>query len=642
MTRFLILIILLATTTAFAQAPALIFSQDAETQFQRALARYIRGKYQDALLGFQKSLEQLPPNQRTSAVRLMIARSHYKLQEYSMAIATAVELQLHFPYSRYLPNSDMVIGDCYFHQGQTYAAAAQYARILTSKADLQLKSRSADRLGQMAGTGKLTDRAVESLQSNFGRAIVAEAITFGKARWPIKLDKQADATRHLSLFLEQYPNGQFASLARQTLLQTRRSAPPKPASVFATPSQIDPTELPPKITEEPTNARFKIGIIAPLGTPPGEELRDGILLARELNPLSSHDQVALIFEDSEGDPIRAAKAAQRLIDQHDIIAIIGALTSAETTPLATLLSAKKIPLIAPTASDDGIASLSPYIFQMNATPGAQGRRLADYAVRKLGLHTLATLAPRDRYGTRISKEFTARAEGLGAEVIIQEWYEEGTTDYRNQFIRIRQAGLALRPPDGFAAEVDSLLLGDIRVMPPPPVPVDPDTVQPEVVETLDGLLVAGGQEDILLIAPQFHAALIAAQILGSDGWNSPNVARDGGSYVDGATFVAKYYDQSSLQSVQDFVNAYRSRFGKDQSFVAALGYDAMLAILKALDRGARNREDLRQRLESLSDVPGAIGKIAFSKGDRENSWMYLLTIEKGRIKPLLEDEFDTP
>ena len=109
LTRFLTLTILTTLlTTAFAQAPTLIFSQDAEMQFQRALARYIQGKYQDALLGFQGSLENLPPNQRTSAVRLMIAKSHYKLKEHSMAIAMAVELQLHFPYSRYLPDSDMV------------------------------------------------------------------------------------------------------------------------------------------------------------------------------------------------------------------------------------------------------------------------------------------------------------------------------------------------------------------------------------------------------------------------------------------------------------------------------------------------------------------------------------------------------
>ena len=111
--------------------------------------------------------------------------------------------------------------------------------------------------------------------------------------------------------------------------------------------------------------------------------------------------------------------------------------------------------------------------------------------------------------------------------------------------------------------------------------------------------------------------------------------------VDGVVFVAKFYDQSQLESVQDFVNAYRSRFGKDQNIVSALGYDAMLAALLAINNGGTNRERMRNQLETLTDIPGATGRISFGKGDRENGWMYLLTIQKGRIEPLASDEGDT-
>ncbi|MBT4137832.1 MAG: ABC transporter substrate-binding protein, partial [Candidatus Latescibacteria bacterium] len=235
---------------------------------------------------------------------------------------------------------------------------------------------------------------------------------------------------------------------------------------------------------------------------------------------------------------------------------------------------------------------------------------------------------------RIAHEFTAKAEELGAEVLIQEWYESGTTDYRRQFERIRSAGQALDAPKDLASEIEGLILDGIKVNPPPPVPVDPDTVQPEVVETLDGILIAGDDSDILLIAPQFPSALIPAQLLGSDGWNHAEVARDGGNYVDGAVFVSKYYSQSSLHSVQDFINAYRSRFGKEQNIVAALGFDAMLATLKSIDAGGNDRSSLRDQLERLTEIPSATGRVSFSKGDRENAWMYLLTIQNKRIEPL--------
>ena len=634
MIKKLFIIVFVFVTSAQAQQPALIYSQEAETLFQRALARYIQNKPTDAKLGFTELIEQHPPNQRTSAARLMLSKSHYKLKEYSLAIATAVELQLHFPYSRYLSETDLLIGDCYYHQNQIYSAATQYARVLTSRADIRTKSRAADRLGQLTGSNKLTNRDTANLKSDFGRAIIDEAIAFGKGRWSIKLGDLETGNKHMAIFLERFPNGQLADLVRKTLMPERRRAP-----VATLPRPKQPTEAEP--IQEPDNARYKVGVIAPLGSPVGEDLRDGILLARELNPLASRDQVGLIFQDSEGDPIRAVRAAQRLIEEHDVIAIIGALSSAETTPLAAMLSARDVPLIAPTASDDGIASLSPFVFQVNATPGAQGRRIAEHAVRKQGLRMLATLASKDTYGRRIAREFTAKAEELGAEVLIQEWYESGTTDYRRQFERIRGAGLALEAPDDLASEIDSLILGGIHLNPPPFVEVDPDTVQPKIVETLDGILIAGDDRDILLIAPQFHSALIPAQVLGSDGWNHIEVARDGGNYVDGAVFVAKFYGQSQLESVQDFVNAYRSRFGKDQNIVAALGYDAMLATLQGINSGGTTRERLRERLETLTDVPGATGKISFGKGNRENGWMYLLTIRKGRIEPLASDEGET-
>lgn len=628
---FLLFIAVFACASADLQAQEapVTFSQPAETLFQRALARYIQGNFIASRDAFTELIEEQPPNQRTSAARLMLAKSHYKLREYNLALAAAIELYETFPYSRYLPEADLLIGDCYFHQGQTYSAATQYARVLTAKANIQLKARAADRLGQMVGAGRLNDRDVTRLQGDFGRAIVDEAVAFGQARWPERLGRPEDADKPLAAFLERFPNGYLEPLVRRRMLsRTRTPEPEKP-------------EAPPEpavAEEDPTKATYRIGVIAPLETPAGRSLRDGILLARERFPLPKGETIGLIFEDSEGSPIRAVKAAERMVEQYDVLAIIGALRSEETLPLAAHLSPQQIPLIAPTASQDEIASL-PYVFQMNATPGAQGRRIADYAVRKLGLRTLATVSSRDSYGDRLAREFTARAEELGAEVVVQEWYEPGATDYRGQFNRMRDAGLALHPPDILSTEIDSLIRGGIHVEPPPPVPVDPDTVRPEPVTTLDGLLVgASTYEDVLLITPQVASSLIDAQILGSDGWNYPEVVEDGGSYVNNAIFVAKYNDRSDLASVQEFVNLYRARFGRDQDIAAALGHDAMLAVREAIAAGGTERASLQDRLQTLRDVPGATGRITFRPGDRENAWMYLLSIRRGRIQTLSFDE----
>ena len=132
-----------------------IYSQKAETLFQRALAHYNQDNLSDARDGFIELVEQHPPNQRTSAARFMLAKSHYKLKAYDLALTAAIALQHHYPRSRYISETDLIIGDCYFHQHQIYNAATQYARVLTSRADIRTKARAADRPGPTIGQRKI-------------------------------------------------------------------------------------------------------------------------------------------------------------------------------------------------------------------------------------------------------------------------------------------------------------------------------------------------------------------------------------------------------------------------------------------------------------------------------------------------------
>ena len=85
---------------AMAQDATVTFSQDAESLFQRSLARYIQTNYVAARDGFVQLIEEHPRNQRTSAARLMLGKSYYKLREYNFALAAAIELYETFPYSR--------------------------------------------------------------------------------------------------------------------------------------------------------------------------------------------------------------------------------------------------------------------------------------------------------------------------------------------------------------------------------------------------------------------------------------------------------------------------------------------------------------------------------------------------------------
>ena len=59
------------------------------------------------------------------------------------------------------------------------------------------------------------------------------------------------------------------------------------------------------------------------------------------------------------------KAARDLALDERVIGIIGELESEKTASIAPIAEYNRIPLIAPVASDNGLAALSEFLFQIN-------------------------------------------------------------------------------------------------------------------------------------------------------------------------------------------------------------------------------------------------------------------------------------
>ena len=72
---------------------------------------------------------------------------------------------------------------------------------------------------------------------------------------------------------------------------------------------------------------------------------------------------------------------------------------------AMVSNASRIPFIAPTATDDGIPLIGPYVFQFNQTPVVKAEALADLAAGTLGFTSSAIISSEDVWGKTVSKGF---------------------------------------------------------------------------------------------------------------------------------------------------------------------------------------------------------------------------------------------
>ncbi len=605
----LILGLLLCPRIAVSQVDgSLVFNPKAESGFIKALDRYQKTEFVEARLEFRVLTDLRPTHQRSSASALMLAKSNYKLQEYNLAVASVAELFDAFPNSRYLPEGDLVIGDCRFRQGDVEGAADIYIKVIKGGHDVRLRARAADRLSELVGAKRLSAERINRLKQEITPIPYDEVIQFGQIRWAFRLGWIDGGETMARAFTKKYPYSSFTAQVASLI----RTPPMPPSSTASPPGKV--------------KGKAKVAVICPMLRAQGRELRDGILLAKEtFSP--SCGSLELVFEDSKDDPITSIKRVQKLARDPNIVAIVGDLTSHATVPAAGVANAAKIPLVTPTASEDGIASIGAYIFQLNSTPGMQGRRIADSAHR-IGIKTFVILSSLDTYGRHMAEAFSNRVRSLGGEIIAHERYSPGTVDFRNQILRIREVGEALMEPEEEVEPVVEL---------PDSIVEEPDTLR--TITSIEGLLVATqSDEEVILIYSQIIWHRIETQMLGGDGWNSPRVSREIGSVVKEPLFVSKYFEDSADFQAESFRGAFRKRFGRAPNVISALGYDAMTCILKAMEGGQTTRETIRAKLSGGLDFEGATGRVLFAPGKRKNSGMYILTIEDGMILPEIISE----
>jgi branched-chain amino acid transport system substrate-binding protein len=169
-----------------------------------------------------------------------------------------------------------------------------------------------------------------------------------------------------------------------------------------------------------------------------------------------------------------------------------------------------------------------------------------------------------------------------------------------------------------------------------PVAVDGSEVEPYLAYLKlhePGLIfVAGSDGSGLEILRQARRQGITSSFLGGDGWTGITTDTDmsEGVYV-GAPFSA----DDPRREAQEFVQAFRAKFGRDPNSFAALAYDATIVVAQAIERGGATRTAVRDYLASMHDAntyQGITGPIAFqATGDVSGKPMAMTRVHRGAL-----------
>jgi branched-chain amino acid transport system substrate-binding protein len=182
------------------------------------------------------------------------------------------------------------------------------------------------------------------------------------------------------------------------------------------------------------DSTIKVGLIAELtGDIPavGASSRNAAEMAvKEINDAGGIDiggkkfKVELFIEDSASKPDQAASAAQKLITQKNVIAIIGPNSSSNAIPASEIAESSKVVLVTPwstnpkTTLDAKTGAPKKYVFRAAFIDPFQGRVLAKFAMANLKAKKAAVLYDvASDYNKGIAEFFKQTFEEQGGKIV---------------------------------------------------------------------------------------------------------------------------------------------------------------------------------------------------------------------------------
>ncbi len=369
-----------------------------------------------------------------------------------------------------------------------------------------------------------------------------------------------------------------------------------------------------------------VGVVLPLSgrfSAFGELIRRGMELALEMQG-AEESGVRFLFRDNAASPEKTRQVVKQLSTGDKALAIAGPITGSASEAAAEQAQTEKIPLVT-LSQRKGLPEIGPYAFRNSLTSKLQAQELARYAVEDLGMTSFGVLYPENRLGREMLDHFSTEVKKYNGLVIAAEGYLEEDTDFGRQIKLLKG-----EDPDFNAEDMtEQEILEDLFVPDFPPV-------------DFDALLIPDYADRVGMIAPQLaYYGIEELPLLGINGWNSPDLLRVAGPFVEGAIFVDGFFAYSPYPFVKEFVNRYFEKYGEEPTILEAQGFDVANIFITLLARDdVRSRDDLRLALSQLANYPGVTGATTFNLvGDAEKT-LYILKIENGNIVQVNSPEND--
>lgn len=353
----------------------------------------------------------------------------------------------------------------------------------------------------------------------------------------------------------------------------------KPGWKLCVPSEITVTP-PPLSTPSSTtlNGVIKIGAAQALSGPSdayGNAIRDGIELAVEqVNDSGDLGEATLevIWEDTQGIPLLAIRAFNKLINEDEVVAIIGPTLSNSAIVADWLAQQEGVPVVSSSNTALGVTDIGSYIFRTARPDSAIIPNTIREAKNEWGLEHVAVIYDKDDAFTKSSYDlFTEALAQEKLTVVMTETFRTGETDFSEQLTKIRD-------------------------------------------ENPDAIVISALVAEAAEIMKQARELEIPASVrfIGGDGFNTPELFELAGEAANGAISGTAWHADNRLSNNEPFIADFKETYRRDPDQFAAQAYTAVWALATAIgDANSIDQLAVRDALDEMGIIDSPLGPFTF-------------------------------
>lgn len=284
----------------------------------------------------------------------------------------------------------------------------------------------------------------------------------------------------------------------------------------------------------------------------------------------------LVAYDDAATPDQASGIARKLIEQDKVVAGISGSYSGATRAAAPIFQEAGLPMISAYAITPSITETGDKIFRVGTLGTIQGKVGAELVGPVLGAKKVAILTVDNDFGVSLTEGFKIRAAELGLEIVLEEKFPLGETEFRPIIGKIKEAA-----PDAIYA--------------------------------------TGYYNEAANLVNQAVEEGLTTQIIGQEGYDSPKFVELAGPASEGVIITTDLNRDSERPMTRLFLDQYKAKYGIDADMVGASAFDAVQVLAYAIKTaGNTDPAAITQAIAGLKDFEDvASGPFLYYTASRE-------------------------